>query len=381
MRAMLKIMNKRFLGFIIFVVLIGFFIAGLWPFNFLPENEVKWLSNTNGISFYGKGFLYTPDILNNQIPLSLENPITVELWLQPKIELDSFIARILSMYDGNKSEEFFIGQWKYDLILGSHIIKPSNNNKYKEVSLDNMLIRDKRIFITITSGNTGTTIYIDGKEVESYPKFSLIDDNSSSGYFIIGNSPMGKQYWTGEIYGLAIYKNLIAPVQVLKNYNAWIKNGSPDTLDDNNNIALYLFDEKTGALVKDHTGSKDLMIPKTFIPIKRIFLSLDWENIKFNGSFIKDSIINFFGFIPFGFLFLAFLWKTAPVRKLRLSMLVILAGGGLSLIIEIIQVNLPSRSSSLLDLILNTVGTGVGVILFNIISGKLENPDHPTYIR
>jgi hypothetical protein len=370
---MLKIMNKRFLGFIILAILIGFFLAGFWPFNFAPKNEVKWLRDTNGISLYGKGFIYTPHLLNDQKPISLKNPITIELWLQPNIEPDLFVARILSLYDSDKSEEFFIGQWKNDLILGNHIIEPSNNKTYKEVGLDNILTREKGVFITITSGNEGTTIYIDGKEVESYPKFSLIDDNPSSGYLIIGNSPMGKQYWTGDIYGLAIYNNLIAPVQVLKNYNSWIKNGFPDTLEDNNNIALYLFDEKTGALVKNHAGSTDLMIPKTFIPLKRTFLSLNWGNIKFNRSFFKDNIINLFGFIPFGFFFLALLWKTSEVRWYRISMMVILSGGVLSLIIELIQVYLPSRSSSLIDLILNTVGTGVGVLLFNIISGKLEN--------
>ena len=53
----LKIMNKRFLGFICLVILIGFFFAGLWPFNFISENEVKWLKDSNGISFYGNGMI------------------------------------------------------------------------------------------------------------------------------------------------------------------------------------------------------------------------------------------------------------------------------------------------------------------------------------
>ena len=167
----------------------------------------------------------------------------------------------------------------------------------------------------------------------------------------------------------------------LKNYNSWIKNGSPGTLGEENRLALYLFNEKTGTLVKNHTGSVDLMIPATFTPLKRIILDSDWKNIKFNRSIKKDIAINLFGFIPFGFFFLALLWKTAQVRKFRMSLLVTLTGGGLSLIIELIQVNLPSRSSSLLDLILNTLGTGVGVILFNIISGKFEKPYKSTNLR
>src|SRR3990172_10464622 len=114
---MLKMMNKRFLGSIILVIVIGFFLVGLWPFNFIPENEVKWLSNTNGISFYGQGMVHTSALFNGENPPFQNGSITVEMLLQPKDNCDCFLSRILSLYDGHKAENFFIGQWKYDLIL------------------------------------------------------------------------------------------------------------------------------------------------------------------------------------------------------------------------------------------------------------------------
>jgi hypothetical protein len=126
----LKIMNKRFLGFIILVIVIGFFLVGLWPFNFIPENEVKWLSNTNGISFYGHGMVHTPDLFNGENPPFQNGSITVEMLLQPKVKCDCFVARILSLYDGRKYENLFIGQWKYDLVLSGHFITPDNKIKY-----------------------------------------------------------------------------------------------------------------------------------------------------------------------------------------------------------------------------------------------------------
>ena len=378
---MLKIMNKRFLGFIILVIVIGFFLVGLWPFNFIPENEVKWLKNTTGISFYGHGMIHTSDHLNGGNPPFQNGSITVEVLLQPKLNCDCFIARILSLHDGRKVENLIIGQWKDDLVLGGYIIKPDKNKKYKEVGPGNILIRDKKIFITITSGNDGTTVYIDGKEIRSYPQYSLIYDNKSSGYLIIGSSPIGKQNWTGELYGLAIYNRIIAPDQVLNNYHAWIKNGSPDTLGEESPLALYLFDEKSGPTVKNHSGQQDLMIPEKFTPFKRVILTAPWQDFKLDRSYLKDVVINFFGFIPFGFFFIALLWNPIESKRLRTSILVILTGGGLSLIIELIQSNIPTRTSSLTDLILNTLGTVAGVILFNMISGKRGNQDHPTYLR
>ena len=377
----LKIMNKRFLGFICLVILIGFFFAGLWPFNFISENEVKWLKDSNGISFYGNGMIYTPDLLNGKNPPFQNSSITIEMWLQPKVKCDCFLARILSLYDGHKSENFFIGQWKYDLAIGGHTIKPDDNIKYKEVGLDDVLIKDKKMFITITSGNDSTIVYVDGKQVRSFPQLQLIYNNKASGYLIIGNSPTGKQYWTGELYGLAIYNQILSSDKVLKNYQAWTSNGVPETSTEESPLALYLFDEKTGTFVKNHSGPHDLLIPVKFTPFKKVILSPPWESFKFDHSYLKDVAINFFGFIPFGFFILALMWDPIEPKRLRVSILVILMGGGLSLIIELIQANLPTRSSSLSDLILNTLGTIAGVILFNMFSGKIEDPDSTRYLR
>ncbi len=363
-------MNKRFLGFIILIILTGFFFAGFWPFNFFPDNDVKWLRDKNGISLYGYGMVHTPQLFNEKNTPFQNGSITIEMLLQSKVKCDCFVARILSLYDGNKSENFFIGQWKYNLVLSGHLKTPDNKIKYQEVGIGNTLLRDKTTFLTITSGNDGTIVYIDGKQVKSFPQYRLIHDVKSSGYLIIGNSPSGKYYWTGELYGLAIYNRIIAPHKVLNNYHAWIKNGSQDTLGEESPLALYLFDEMTGSTIKNHSGPQDLMIPTKFTPLKRVILTSPWEDFKLDWSYLKDVVINFFGFIPFGFFFLVLLGNPAKINRLRISILVILTGGGISLIIELIQSNLPTRSSSFTDLIFNTLGTVAGVIIFNIISRK-----------
>ena len=76
--------------------------------------------------------------------------------------------------------------------------------------------------------------------------------------------------------------------------------------------------------------------------------------------------INITGFIPMGFLLGALLWQ-ANYRDIKKQLLlVMLACGAISLMIELAQAWIPSRSSQMLDFILNTLGAGIGVICHSV---------------
>ena len=79
-------------------------------------------------------------------------------------------------------------------------------------------------------------------------------------------------------------------------------------------------------------------------------------------SYWKDIAVNIFGFIPLGFLFLAYfaIVKQNP----RPTMMVVTLGFAISLTIEVAQRFLPTRDSSMMDLMTNTLGTFLGVLLF-----------------
>jgi glycopeptide antibiotics resistance protein len=75
-------------------------------------------------------------------------------------------------------------------------------------------------------------------------------------------------------------------------------------------------------------------------------------------------LINIVGFIPFGFLFCAYLSLAGRIK--RPALVTILLGFTLSLTIESLQAFLPTRDSSTADVINNTLGTCFGVWLYRL---------------
>jgi glycopeptide antibiotics resistance protein len=77
-----------------------------------------------------------------------------------------------------------------------------------------------------------------------------------------------------------------------------------------------------------------------------------------------DVLTNILGFIPFGFFLSAYLSMRKPCSIFQLLLISILFAGCISLSIELIKVYLPTRNSQIIDIITNTTGTAVGVVLF-----------------
>jgi len=77
---------------------------------------------------------------------------------------------------------------------------------------------------------------------------------------------------------------------------------------------------------------------------------------------VEDVVINVLGFIPLGFLGVHWLRQRMRGSIVRVAVLVVLAGFAVSFWIEEAQAYLPTRNSSLLDLITKVTGTIFGVI-------------------
>jgi VanZ family protein len=311
---------------------------------------VKWLKDQNGLQFYGQAIVFS------QVPAPYSlHPRSIELWLQSTAEDSSHIGHIFSILDDHGSETFFFGQWRSHLLLGKgfHGKKP-----YREVGIRDILKRGNKRFVAIASGADGTNIYVDGILLKSNPRFHLFSmDEKPSGKILLGNSPRGSEYWRGNLLSLAIYNHVLTGDRVSEHFYGSKSSGEEGL------VALYLLDEHSGTLAHDSVGSHPLFIPSRFEVLKKTILVPPWEDFRFNRSYLMDILTNIVGFIPFGFFFSAYLWMRKPQSNFRLVIISILIGGGLSLFIELIQVYLPTRNSQLMDVIMNILGTAIGVAL------------------
>ena len=379
-------LRKNVLGLICLVITAVIFLAGLWPFNFSPENKVRWLADQNGVEFYGPALVFstipssvftvstrntqlatrnshhtsaTPFFQSSNIPVK---SCSIELFLQPTSEDISHIGHIFSILNEQGSETFFVGQWRSHLLLRKGIHDKKN---YREIGVRDALKKGDKRFVTITSGADGTNIYIDGILMKSSPRFQLFSMNEKpSGRILLGNSPKGGGYWTGNLFGLAIYNRSLSEEQVLKSFENWEKNKKSLFQKEEGLVLSYLFNEHSGTLAHDSVGGHNLVIPSKFEVLKKTTLVPPWEDFPFTRSYLMDILTNILGFIPFGFFFSAYLRMKKPRSNFRLLLLSVIIAGCMSLLIELTQVYLPARSSQLTDVISNMVGTALGVVLF-----------------
>lgn len=105
-----------------------------------------------------------------------------------------------------------------------------------------------------------------------------------------------------------------------------------------------------------------------------LFMGLRSKNHEFNGSSgmlqdlsfsFSDVAINILGFIPLGYLMMSFFLSSDRIqKKIPVVCLTISTCIGISLLIELSQYYLPSRSSSLSDLLFNGLGAFGGIIYY-----------------
>ena len=334
----------------------GILVAGLWPFNPRPRNKVKWLTPESGLEFRPDGVIFTEKPI--KMPSSGEEQVSLDLWVQPAIDST---APILSFDKPQPPEQFRVLQYGDTLLL-----QKKNGDAVAALEIEHTLNPARSTFFTITADRQKTSVYVNGELVKMSTHF-IVTPGNLSGRLVAGAQPFDYDRWTGQLRGLAIYHRRLTASQVLAHYQSWI-GGNYSAGDLGEAVTLYTFDEHQGNLVHNAVANEsNLVIPEAFtIPDKK-FLEPPWP-ATFDWDYFQDVAINIAGFVPFGFCFCACLHS----RRIRVTVSVpwatIIFGAALSLIIEVLQFFLPTRDSSLTDVITNTLGTVIGVSVYELAS-------------
>lgn len=329
---------------------------GLWPFH-APRNDVSWLPQRTGLYFGRTGTVFSSGMLRPA------PSVTIEIWLQPRRIWDS--GTFLAFYSPGKSSQFSLRQSQLDLQLGIPV-QDDQHAVIDNLYVDNAFPRRGATFITLTSGTQGTVVYLNGVLARKVQSIRLPADGIV-GRLVLADSTGQSDAWSGWLYGLAIYdRDLMAP-RVLEHYQAWTQTGSPRIDGDDATQALYLFDERAGKTIRSKTGSgPELNIPETYTTLGQMFLESPWSEFKRDQGFWGAVFKNVIGFIPLGGCFCAYFTLVRQTRRAGLTTVVL--GFAVSLTIELLQCFLPTRDSGAMDLITNTLGTYIGVLLFRILN-------------
>ena len=288
--------------------------------------------------------------------------------LRPAEEPSKRLPHILSLWDGRPQEVFLIGQWRDSPAIRVRTKDPDIIRGYRERGKRGTLIKNRVVFLTLTSSPRGTTLYVDGARVAEFPDFPLLDDPPAArSVLVVGNSAIGKSWWDGDLLGLALYSRVLTDLEVRQNYLRWVKKDYQALKTVSGLIGLYPFNEGKGEWARNMASeAHSLHLPTAFHPLQKIVLK--WPaKVEFRRwGFYQDVAVNILGFIPLGFFLTLWLLRFTRLPTVGAGSLTLLFGALTSLGIELTQAYLPTRNSSATDLVFNTLGTLIGIVLLRL---------------
>jgi VanZ family protein len=353
-----------------FITLAAMIFAGLYPFNFFQPNRVQWLSNEPGLYFDGLGVAFT----EKAAAIDLNKAASIQLLLKERQESRNWGPReIFSFYDRNASPSLLVGQWAGRIFTYSRFEKNESDKWYRIFRTQRRFPRGKAHLVTVTFNELEKAIYIDGQLGNK--KNVVLKDKSDiafSGQFLLGNSPILKNGWYGEIKGLAIYNRILSPEEIAMHSSAVFKKGMCALAGTPGCVALYPFDEGKGKTVRSILGdNRPFSIPASLNGREYLKLRSPHNNMRSEGFNTSDIIRNIIFFVPFGALLSAIIQRKYTIGHAATFLVVILAAGLLSFVIESLQFSLPSRWPEISDILSNMLGSGCGIgLTFFMLRGR-----------
>ena len=348
------------------IVVVAVIIATLWPFSFCARNGVSWLPDGTGLRFAGNGVVVSKTPLN-RAALGSGDSYSLEIVVRPA-KMKS-MGTFLSFYSDNTSSEFMLFRQGNSLEISRGFLNAREDSRSPAFGTASVFETGKLLLLTITSGKDGTTIFKNGGRFRVLSEFE-IKASDLAGQIILGTSAIRFQPYSGEIRGLAVYNRELSPEEVLGDFRTWSSTGALDLGTTPGAVAVYRFHHASSDLSHSATGSApDLYIPRHFVVPHKPFLESPRDEFRANREYAVDLVENVIGFMPVGFILCAYFAYCCPLWKAIVY--ATLAGGALSIAIEIAQFYVPPRGSGMSDIITNTAGAAIGALLLHGVRSRV----------
>jgi hypothetical protein len=343
--------------------------AGLDPKDYRFRNEVDWLPERPGLRFGKYGRVQTePFLVRAQAEELNRTGFTLELAFKPAPISGGGFQVLASFHSGDDASQLVVGQWRDQLIVmnGDDF---AHRRRLPRVTADTSLFEPGALWLTITTTTNGTRLYLNGEQVAANSKLHLkLPGDSHPARLVLGNSVHTSQSWTGELSFFALQPQPLTNRQIEQRFKNWLTKVEPPADSAPPPLLLFRFDEGGGSMIRNHGSIPEpLTIPPRPHALGARALAQDLTGDFPDQSLALDVALNFTGFLPFGVAF-ALVSRTQRGGWFKILIVTTLAGCGLSLFIELGQAWMPSRDSSLRDLVLNTAGAAVGAGLLLMVS-------------
>ncbi len=332
-------------------------LACLWPFNFFQANLIGW-DSSGGLRFTPPSIAYLAGDLS-AIQRVRKFSLLVHCSSSEE-KTSSHLGTILGYSVNAERRNFALEERSGGVIFRVY----SRGRRWPlEVRFpDDRRSPERWIVVRYDGKNLGGLI--NGKRVRDV-KAGLLDFSGwdPSYPMVIGNEGDGKSPWSGDVDTIALLDS------------AWSFESlqHPVTLIDRSSPLLLLVFEgarESASADRSRLQPLSLTIPDRFNPARRVIL----EKPRLSVSDLPDVLINIIGFVPLGF-FTTLAFRPASPRNRWGLPVAMIAGFVVSTAMELLQAYLPTRSSSMNDVLSNTAGMIPGYYLARWTTTILETVD------
>lgn len=358
-----KITNKYVLPLLVAITVAVVLFFGLRPKEWTRINNIHWLAEQKALEFTSQSIAYVDD-LHSFGDIKNPNEFTLQLSVVPANIGKNGFRPMLMIHDGSDRDQLTLWQW------GDSVIVMNGNDydyskRWPRISWKEALVAGEESLLTITTGDMGTRLFVNGALVAEKQHLQLtIPRSDNKTRLTLGNSVYGNHNWEGKVYGLGMTGRALSPERVGDYYEKWVTKRDLviDSIDDP--LFLYTFSEYEDGVMLDETGRNQLLqLPQRIIVLKKTLLSGPTLEFRPNLSFFVDVVLNIIGFIPVGAVMYYWSLKSGTLAGRYEVLSIVACCFFFSLSIEVAQVWLPHRHSSFLDLVFNTLGAWMGVML------------------
>ena len=296
--------------------------------------------------------------------------LDIDLQIPQMPNINNRFSVIFSINDGQGESQMLLGQWKNSLVLMSGDDYSNRNGEARiTVPLDAVegYYYPQSLDIHIRATTTYTEVFINDQKMARSSDY-LVPFAPSTHTVSLGNTLNRKQGWTGTVGQFELNFSYCPSLISRSNMSSCISAYDIDL--------LKVLPATPTAIVKQHSTSRQHQpVNSSSWVLHPAFsvLSVEWlsrASLEYwqQPAFYKDVSINLLGFIPVS---LAIFLVAASRYPLTSTVVItIIATATLSLIIETAQIFLPSRTSSIVDLTVNSLA-GILTTVLSVATTRL----------